>query len=539
MAGTEEFDYIVVGAGSAGCVLADRLSADGRNRVLVIEAGGSDRRLWIKLPIGYGRLFHDERFNWKYETEEDAGTNGRRSYWPRGKVLGGSSSINALVYFRGLPHDFDDWKAAGAIGWGWNDVRPEFEKLEQRIAADGAVSGVGPLTVSDVADRAHRINQYFFEASHEIGLTRTSDFNGATPEGVGHYQLTTRNGLRWSAADAFLRPASTRNNVKIVTHAQVERILFSGKRATGVAYKVGGEALCAVARKEVILSAGAVNSPQLLQLSGIGPGALLQEWGIEPVHVNDAVGGNLQDHLSISYFYKATRPTLNNELAPWWGKVWAGLKYATTRRGPLSLSVNQCGGFVRSRCDAQQADMQLYFNPVTYKTAPAGKRPVINPDPFPGFIISFQPSRPTSRGRVDIKSANPNEAPSIKPNYLATEKDLEDVVSGGRLVQTLVQSKGLRPLIKEAIPPSLEGLVDAEILSDFRARCGTVFHPVSTCAMGADKRRTVVDPDLKVRGVEGLRVVDASVFPNITSGNTNAPTIMLAHKAAAKILENR
>lgn len=534
----EEFDYIIVGAGSAGCVLADRLSSDGRNRVLVIEAGGSDRRLWIKLPIGYGRIFFDERVNWKYETEADKGTNGRKSYWPRGKVLGGSSSINALVYFRGLPNDFDDWKAAGATGWGWDDVRPEFEKIERRIAIDGAVTGNGPVAVSDVTDRAHKANRFFFHASQQVGLPQTQDFNGISPEGVGYYQLNTQNGMRWSAADAFLRPALKRPNVKLVKNAVVEQVLFHGKKATGVAYKQGCGVVQAKARKEVILSAGAVNSPQLLQLSGIGPGSLLQEMGIETVHANDAVGGNLQDHIAVSYFYKATEPTLNNELAPWYGKVWAGMKYVLARRGPLSLSVNQCGGFVRSSADAPHADMQLYFNPVTYTTAPVGKRPIINPDPFAGFIISFQPSRPTSRGRIDIHTPHATDRPRIQPRYLTTNKDLEDVIAGGRLVKSMVLADSMRPLIKEAMPPSLETMSDDEIVADFRERCGTVFHPVSTCAMGDNPETSVVDSDLKVRGVEGLRVVDASVFPNITSGNTNAPTIMVAHKAATAILQN-
>ncbi|WP_259783058.1 GMC family oxidoreductase [Aestuariispira ectoiniformans] len=533
----DEFDYIIVGAGSAGCVLADRLSADGQNRVLVLEAGGTDRRLWIKVPIGYGRTFFDERVNWKYETEPDEGTNGRRSYWPRGKALGGSSSINAMVYFRGLAHDYEDWRQAGATGWGWDDVRPVFEKLERRIAVDGSTRGDGPVMISDVADQAHRTNRYFFDASKEVGLPKTEDFNGISPEGVGYYQITTRGGVRCSAADAFLRPAMKRRNVTLVSNALVERVTFDGKRATGVRYKMGGRSVSATVRKEVILSAGAVNSPQLLQLSGIGPGALLQEMGIEPIHVNEAVGGNLQDHISISYFYKATEPTLNNELAPWWGKVRAGMQYVLTRKGPLSLSVNQCGGFVKSSSTVAHPDMQLYFNPVTYTTAPVGKRPIINPDPFAGFIISFQPSRPTSRGRIDIKSPNPRIAARIQPHYLTSNKDLDDVVAGGRMVRSLVATNGLRNLIKEAIPPDLGSMSDDDILSDFRQRCGTVFHPVSTCAMGSDPENSVVDSDLKVRGVDGLRVVDASVFPNITSGNTNAPTIMVAYKAATQILQ--
>lgn len=532
----EAFDYIVVGAGSAGCVLADRLSRCGRYTVLVLEAGGSDRHPWIKLPIGYGRLFYDERVNWKYETDPDPGTNNRKAYWPRGKVIGGSSSINALVYCRGLPHDFEDWKASGAAGWGWSDVRPHFEAIERRIDINGASRGAGPLAISDVSPHIHGVNQHFFAAAEQAGLKRTPDFNGPEPEGVGHYAITTRRGLRCSAADAFLRPALKRPNVKLVTRAHVEGIRFQDKRAEGVAYRRGGRLVQARARREVVLSAGAIDSPKLLQLSGVGPGDLLQEHGIDVVQPNEAVGQNLQDHIAISYLYRAKEPTLNNQLSPWRGKLKAGLSYALTRKGPLSLSVNQCGGFVRSNPQAEHPDMQLYFNPVTYTTSPVGKRPIINPDPFPGFIISFQPARPTSRGRITLRDRDPATPPRIEPHYLSTQKDLDDVVHGGRLLKSIIATDGLRRLIQAPIEPNLEELDDDAMIADFRARSGTVFHPVSSCRMSTEPTDGAVDPQLRVHGVERLRVVDASVFPNLTSGNTNAPTIMLAHKAAEGIL---
>ncbi|MGQ0428460.1 MAG: GMC family oxidoreductase [Gammaproteobacteria bacterium] len=530
-------DYLIVGAGSAGCVLADRLSRNGRYRVLALEAGGSDFHPWVKLPIGYGRLFYHPGLNWRYQTEPDPAMANRSGYWPRGKVVGGSSSINALVYCRGLPFDFDDWQAAGADGWGWEAVKPHFDCIETQVDVDGTRRGNGPLVVADVRDRVHATNRHFFEAARELGLPLTDDFNGPSPEGVGCYRITVRGRLRCSAADAFLRPALARDGVRLLKHARVCRVLFEGRRASGVEFLYRGELQRARARREVILSAGTVNSPQLLQLSGIGPGVLLQSHGVPVLLANDHVGGNLQDHLAVSYYYRATERTLNNELAPWWGKVKAGLEYVFLRRGPLGLSVNQCGGFVRSRPSAPRPDLQLYFAPITYMTTQKpGRRQIVNPDPWPGFLISFQPARPTSRGRIDIASPDPTAAPAIRPNYLATQQDLDDIVAGGRLLQAMMRTQALRKLKREAIAPDLERLDDAGLIADFRERGGSVFHPVSTCRMARQAGAGVVDAALRVFGVERLRVVDASAFPNLTSGNINAATIMLAHKAADSIL---
>ena len=533
-----EFDTVIVGSGSAGCVLADRLTADGRRRVLLLEAGGSDRRFWIRLPIGYGRTFFDPRINWKYQTEPEPALHGQRGYWPRGKVLGGSSAINAMVYCRGLPGDFDDWRDQGNPGWGWSDVEPVYRRTERRVDSDGRAAQGGPLFVSDVVRELHPLRRHYFAAAREIGLPVTDDFNGPQPEGVGLYQITTRHGMRWSAADAFLRPALRRANLQLESRALVHRVLFEGRRAVGVVFARGGQLFTARARREVILSAGAVNSPQLLQLSGIGPGALLQQHGIPVVFNQPAVGGRLQDHIAVSYFYRATEPTLNNQLYPLHGKVAAALRYVLTRRGPLSVGVNQCGGFVRTAAHLQRADQQLYFNPVTYSMAPAGKRPLMNPDPFAGFILSFQPCRPQSRGRIDIASPDPEVAPAIRPNYLSAEDDLADVVAGGRLLQSLLATRAMQGLIAQPIAPDLAPMDAQQILDDFRARAGTVFHPVGTCAMGPDPRHAVVDSQLRVHGLEGLRVVDASVFPNITSGNTHAPTVMVAQKAADMLLSS-
>jgi choline dehydrogenase len=534
-----EFDYIIVGSGSAGCVLADRLSADARNRVLVLEAGGSDHRFWIKLPIGYGRTFFDERINWKFETEPEQAMNGRSSYWPRGRVIGGSSSINALVYCRGMPSDFDSWLDKGNVGWGWADVESYFRRSECRVDAEGKTGPGGPLHVSDVSREMHPLKRHFFAAAQEMNLPYTDDFNGPTPEGVGLYQINTRRGVRCSSADAFLRPALNRANLRLETHALVRRVLFEGRRAVGVEFEQNGKVFTAKAAHEVILSAGAVNTPKLLQLSGVGPAALLRKHGISVVLDQDAVGGQLQDHIAVSYFYKATEPTLNNSLYPLRGKLAAGLRYVLSRKGPLSLGVNQCGGFVRSRTDAIQPNIQLYFNPITYSTATEGKRQLMNPDPFPGFILSFQPCQPLSRGRIDICSADPKVPPTIRPNYLSEEQDIADVIAGGRFIQQMARTQAMRGLIKEAMPPCLDTMTDEDIVQDFRERCGSVFHPVGTCGMGPDPRHSVVDPMLKVHGLDALRVVDASIFPSITSGNTNAPTIMVAQKAADMILADR
>jgi len=540
----DQFDYIIIGAGSAGCVLADRLSADGSSKILVLEAGGSDNRFWIKVPLGYGMTFFDRRVNWAYETEPVPGLNNRRIYWPRGKVVGGSSSINASVYMRGLPADFDDWRSLGNSGWGWSDVLPYFRRSENFLGQPGG--GNGPLAISEIGERAHPLKQYLFDAAAELGLPRTSNMNsdqplgagsnGDQPEGVGLYQINVKDGRRWSAADAFLRPALRRGNVALTTGALVTRILIENGRAVGVEYRRDGRMEKAYAKASVILSGGAVNSPQLLQLSGIGPAALLRQYGIDVIHDNAAVGAHLQDHLAVTYSYKANRPTLNDTLRPLLGKLKAGLTYLATRKGPLSISVNQCGGLIRSHPDAPRPDLQLYYNPVTYYGAGSGDKRRYEMDAFSGFILCFQPCRPTSRGKIGIRSADPAAAPSIEPNYLATAEDAAVAIAGGRLMREMENTKAYRSLIAERIPPLLAEMTDADILADFRARSSTVYHPTSTCRMGSASGDAVVDQQLRVFGVDGLRVVDASVFPTVTSANTNAPTIMVAQKAADHIL---
>jgi choline dehydrogenase len=532
-----EVDYIIVGAGSAGCVLADRLTASGRHRVLLLEAGGTDRTAWVQMPIGYGKSFYDPRVNWMYMTEPDDGLGGRRGYWPRGKVLGGSSSINAMVHIRGQHADFDDWEAAGNPGWGWRDVLPLFRRSETNGAgADEWRGGDGPLHVSDVAAELHPLCQVYLEAGREVGLPVNPDFNGASQEGVGLYQIATRDGRRMSAARAYLRPAMGRTNLEVVTRAHATRILFDGRRATGIEYLYRGARRRATARAEVILAAGAINSPQLLQLSGIGPADVLRRAGIEAVHALPAVGRNLQDHLCIDHLYRSRVPTLNEQLRPWHGKLAAGLRYVLTRKGPLSLSVNQGGGFVRSRPDLARPNLQLYFSPVSYTKALPGKRPLMSPDPFPGFLLSAQPCRPTSRGHLEIASPDPLQPPLIHPNSLSTDHDLAEMLEASRFLRQLAATPAFARVIDRELAPGPQAENDDDLIADIRLRAGTVFHPVSTCRMGPDPAANVVDARLKVHGLEGLRVVDASIFPAVTSGNTNAPAIMVGEKGSDLIL---
>ncbi|NQV44027.1 MAG: choline dehydrogenase [Rhodospirillales bacterium] len=535
-----EFDTIIVGAGSAGSVLADRLSADARRKVLVLEAGGSDRRFWIQVPLGYGKIFYNPSVNWMYDTEPDPGLGGRSVYWPRGKVLGGSSSINAMVYIRGNPGDFDDWEAAGNPGWGSRGVMPYFRAMEdtQKGADEWRGTG-GPLHVADMSGEVGNYCQAFFEAGQQAGLPFNPDFNGASQEGVGYYQITTKDGRRMSAARAFLRPAMRRENLNVETGAHVTRLLFDGRRVTGVEYSQNGRIHKATARREVILSGGAVNSPQVLQLSGIGPGEVLQRHGIGVVLDNPNVGQNLQDHLGINYTYRTSQPTLNERLRPWWGKLMVGAQYILTRRGPLSICINHGGGFFRTRPGLTRPNMQLYFQAIsTITSKDDGKRPLLNPDPFPAMSLGLSSCRPTSRGHITIRSDDPFQKPAINPNSFSTDTDVREMLEAVKFLRVLAGQPALGAVIEEELLPGPDCQSDDELIADFRQRCGTVFHPSCTCMMGPDPTTSVVDSRLRVHGIEGLRVVDASIFPNVTTGNTNAPTMMVAARAADLIMED-
>jgi choline dehydrogenase len=533
---TAEWDYIVVGAGSAGAVVAARLSESGLHRVLLLEAGPHDRRFWVRVPIGYGRTFYESRVNWMYETEPVMGFGGRQSYWPRGKVLGGSSSINAMVYSRGQKSDFDEWEAMGNPGWGWRDVLEAYRRLEDHeLGASEWHGSGGPLHVTTIDRHAHPLSRIFISAAQEVGLEFNSDLNGATIEGVGLYQITTRGGLRESTASAYLRKRHA--NLSIVINAQATRILFKGRKAVGVVYDQQGLIHQVHARREVIVSAGAIGSPHLLQLSGIGPAPVLKRHGIEVVNENNAVGRNLQDHLCYDFTYRSLAPSLNNSLRPWHGKLWAGLQYILARSGPLSLSLNQGGGYFRSDAHRIVPDIQLYFSPLTYEKASPKTRPLMNPDPFPGFCTSISPCKPKSMGYLEVKSPDWRTYPTIQPNYLSDSEDLATMVRAARFLRRLGEAPSFAAVIESELKPGSKVASDAEFARDISERAYSVFHPVGSCRMGPDPSSSVVDPRLRVHGIEALRVIDASIFPIITSGNTNAPAIMVGEQGAKILLE--
>lgn len=531
-----DYDYIIVGAGSAGSVLANKLSASGKYQVLVLEAGGSDRRLFVQMPIGYGKTYYDDNVNWKYITEPVPALNGKPSYWPRGRVMGGSSSINAMVYVRGHPADYNDW-AQDAPDWSWSQVAPIFKRMETWSGGeDDFRGGDGPLPVFDTRNEVHPLCDHYLAAANELQIPTNPDYNGASMEGASLYQITTSKGLRASTARCYLRPALKRHNLTLQTHAQVLRVIFEGTHATGIAYRRKGRDYIARAHREVILCAGAVNSPQLLQLSGVGPRALLEKFQIKPIVDAPSVGQNLRDHLGADMVCRSRLPSLNQLLRPWSGRLRAGLQFLLQRRGPLTISVNQGGGFIRSNPNADRPDLQLYFSPLSYTRAPVGVRPLITPDPFPGFLLGFNPCKPTSVGHLQIKSADPLTAPEIHPNYLSTEHDRQLMLTGMRLMRDLAQTPSMKNLIEEELYPGSNVETDDQMNDFIREHAWTVFHPCGSCRMGDTPTGNVVDSTLQVHGVSGLRVADASVFPSIPTGNTNAPSIMVGEKASDLIL---
>lgn len=530
-----EFDHIVVGTGSAGSVLAERLTAAGRT-VLALEAGGTDRRFFVAMPLGYGKLFYDPKVNWLYRAEPDPGLAGQADHWPRGRILGGSSSINAMVWIRGHPSDYDDWEAAGNPGWGWQSALPAFRAMEHNEAgADDWRGQGGPLFISANRSDTHPLFDAFTASAAAVGLPTNPDFNGESQEGAGRYQLTTRNGRRNSAARAFLRPAMRRPNLRVETNAHVVRVLFDGRRAIGVEFRRNGTLHTALAR-EVILSGGAINSPQLLMLSGIGPAGHLREFGIAPVVHNPNVGRNLTDHQGLNYTYRMTVPTLNDVLRPWWGKLSVGVRYLLSGRGPLSKSINEGGGFFRTSPDLGRPNMQLYMQAFSTLLPRAGERPILSPDPFSGLSLGLSNCRPTSRGEITLASPDPFAPPRIVANVYSTEGDVREMLAAVKVLRQIADAPPLRDLIAEELRPGPSVQSDDDLIADFRARSGTVYHPSCTCRMGPDPATAVVDADLRVHGTDGLRVCDASVFPTLPGGNTNAPAMLVGWLGAERII---
>ncbi len=527
------FDYVIVGAGSAGCVLANRLSADPHTSVLLLEAGGKDNYIWIHIPIGYLYTINNPRTDWRYVTDPDPGLNDRAIAYPRGKGLGGCSSINAMIYMRGQAQDYDVWRQMGNAGWGWDDVLPYFLRSEDyAFGADEFHATGGEWRVEAIRVR-WEILDAFRDAAVANGIPETDDFNRGDNEGCGYFKVNQRRGVRWNTSKAFLRPAMQRPNLKVLTHAQAQALVLDGGRVTGVRFRDKSGPAEAAARGEVILSAGAIGSPHLLQVSGIGPGELLQEHGIDVVHALSGVGRNLQDHLQLRMIYKVSNTsTLNQEAASLYRRIGMGIRYALFRSGPLAMAPSHFGAFTRSDPARATPDLEYHIQPLSLDKF---GEPL---HPFAAFTASVANLRPESRGTVRIKSADPAVYPAIRPNYLSHPADQQVAVDAIRLTRRICADAALARFEPEEFLPGAAAQTDDELRRAAGDIGTTIFHPVGTCRMGADDQ-AVVDDRLRVRGVGGLRVVDASIMPTITSGNTNSPTIMIAEKASEMIREDR
>lgn len=532
---SETFDYVIVGAGSAGCVLANRLTENSADTVCLLEGGGRDNWIWFHIPVGYLFAIGNPRSDWMFKTEPVPGLNGRILNYPRGKVIGGCSAINAMIYMRGQRTDYDRWRQLGLTGWGWDDVKPFFLKQEDHFLGANEHHGSGGEWRVDQPRMRWDILDAFADAAVESGIPRTADFNTGDNEGIDYFQINQKNGRRWSAARGFLRPALRRSNLKLETGALASRILFEDGRAVGVTFLQNGETKQVRARREVILSAGAIATPKLLQLSGIGPGDLLQQHGIEVLRDLPGVGANLQDHLQLRPIYKVENVrTLNEQYGSILRKALMAADYGFRRRGPLTMAPSQLGAFTRSSAEYETPNLQFHVQPLSLdKFGDA-------PHPFPAFTASVCNLRPTSRGTVEIRSVDPAAAPAIQPNYLSTVEDQRVAIDALRLVRRVVSAPSLQKFRPQEYKPGAHLTHDDELLNAAADVGTTIFHPVGTVKMGLDDDpMAALDHRLNLRGVSGLRVVDASVMPTITSGNTNAPTMMIAEKAAAMIREDR
>ena len=527
------FDYVVVGAGSAGCVLANRLSADPTVSVALLEAGGRDNYLWIHVPVGYLYTQNNPETDWCLKTEAEPGLNGRVLNYPRGRVLGGCSAINGMIYMRGQARDYDRWRQLGNAGWAWEDVLPYFKRSQHQMRGADDHHGTGGEWIVDEMRLSWEILDAFRDAAAEVGIPKTTDFNRGDNEGCGYFQVNQRRGMRLSTAQAFLKPARGRANLEVFTHAEAEGLILKDGRAAGVALRHRGIPMQIDARGEVILAAGAIGSPQLLQVSGIGPGAVLSENGVAVAHDLPGVGENLQDHLQLRLAFKVSNTsTLNERAGSLIGRIGMALEYALFRRGPLTMAPSQLGGFAKSDPALETANLEYHVQPLSLERF---GEPL---HPFPAFTASVCNLRPESRGHVRIRDADARTPPAVRPNYLATEGDRRVAVEAIRLTRRIAGAKALARFVPEEFKPGPRLQSDAELAKAAGDIGTTIFHPVGTCRMGSDVM-SVVDERLRVHGVGGLRVVDASVMPTITSGNTNAPTMMIAEKASDMIVADR
>ena len=532
------FDFIIVGAGSAGCILANRLSECGKFKVLLLEDGGDNTSPWIKIPAGFAKTYYNTKYNYCYYTEPQAQMLNRKIYAPRGRGLGGSGAINAMVYVRGHKDDFDDWQSAGASGWSFNDVLPFFKKIESHPLGDNKYhSTMGNIAITNMRSEAHPTCQKFLEACVESGLNINEDFNGEQLCGAGIYEANIGNGQRSSSASTYLKKAKNRKNLFVKTHTKVKKILFENSQAIGVEATCKNTQFCYHATKEVILAAGAIDSPKLLQLSGVGEGLELKKLGINVISNLPAVGKNLQDHVCGGFIFETKVKTLNDDLRSFYNKAKLGAQYVFSRSGPLSISMNQAGGFVCTNPEVSRPNIQLYFNPISYEKYSESNN-LIKPLLQSGVMLSYSPCRPKSRGSVALLDANYLSAVAIQPNYLSNDEDVVDIIEGAKFVAKLAQSSAFSSILNGNINNNLSNKIDTDFLQHFKEQGGSIYHFCGTCAIGFSDKKSVVGPSLKVHGLKGLRVVDASVFPNIVSGNINAATMMVAEKGSAHIIQD-
>ena len=533
-----DFDIIIIGAGSAGSILASKLSEKEDLKILILEAGPKDVHPIIKIPLGYGMTFYNKKINWNFYSKSQKHLNNRDIYVPRGKVVGGSGSINAMVYTRGLKTDFNNWSNSKNTEWSIDHIEDTYNQIEKNIIIYDKSSASKKITVNDVSTHHHKILEYYFKGTKELNLPFIKDFNKFNLEGIGNYNITTRNGLRWSAANGFLKPSLKKKNIKLITKAEVTKLIFKDKKVLGVEYEHNGILKKEIANIGVVLSAGAIKTPQILMTSGIGPNKILKKNGIDIILDNHNVGSHLQDHIGLDYLYESKISTLNQSLGKFSGRIKSMIQYCLFRSGPFSLSLNQGGGFIKWKNKEDYPNLQLYFNPLTYSVTHKNKRPLLQTDRFNGFIIGFNSCRPKSKGEITIASNKIKDDPIINPNYLSNEKDLYDLECAFDFVRNLSSTSAIKDILKN--PLRIDPLISSnhELIEHFKENANSIYHPCGTCRMSEDKELGVISHRLKTHGIKNLWIADASIFPNIPSGNINAPVMMTAFRGSQIILED-